>query len=178
MFPTLGPLRIRPSCSVTRAVAVVRRDKYRRRLALPRFQRLRRPPASTAISKPPSNYPLPLAPLSPGSQASARDLCAMLIRRSSALCQISPSQLRCSSRQFGSRRNPLNRSRSHHQKRRLQEQPVETCGNSHREDRDKNQSRKFQHGDHDVPPTDAGENRTHTTNINLLKGKDLQYVRG
>src|SRR5205809_1708847 len=51
------PRRIRPFCSATRAAAVVRRDKRRRRPELPRFQRVPRRQSSTAISRPPWTYP-------------------------------------------------------------------------------------------------------------------------
>ena len=70
----------------------------------------------------------------------------------STRCRISSRQLRCSARQFRSHSSPLNRGWPHQQKRCLQEQPVQPRSNSHRKDRDENQNRKFQRGDHDVPP--------------------------
>ena len=61
-------------------------------------------------------------------------------------------QLLGPARQLGSCRNPWGCSRLHHQESHLQEQPVQPRSNSHRENRDESQNRKFQHGDHDVPP--------------------------
>src|SRR4029077_8597170 len=73
-------------------------------------------------------------------------------RTCSARCRISSRQVSCSARQFRSHSSPLNRGWPHQQKRCLQEQPVQPRSNSHRKDRDENQNRKFQRGDHDVPP--------------------------
>ncbi len=162
MFQPLGPRQIRPSCCATKAVSVARRDKCRSRPVLPRFRRARHRPSSTAISKPTSKYPFFQFPraqwqkrnLPPPARASRRRGREPMLFRSSrsALRRISSRQLRCPARQVRSRRNPLNRGWPHHQKRHLQEQPVQPGCSSHCKNRDESQGRKFQHGDHDVPP--------------------------